>query len=145
MTAFVPSTFTFQNSAGSGTVAGGEAVWITHVAPLWKEDKLRFNGEKQKKKMEYLADSRGYLVFLCDVSRVKWDIVVSLNDIEDRDNVSSCDELFNDVSAQETRADNNEVDVLHDRVRPTCKFWISNLTWYPRWTSLSQGTRNSAL
>jgi hypothetical protein len=75
----------------------------------------------QRDEKAYLANGSGYLFLLCDVSRVEWDIVVALDDVKNGDNVASCSKLVDDMSAQETRAANNEVDVLHDRVSPTCK------------------------
>lgn len=51
------------------------------------------------------------LGLVCDVHGVKWDIVISLDDVEHRNGVPAVDELLHDVATDESAATNNTVNV----------------------------------
>lgn len=60
----------------------------------------------------YFSESRGDLFLVADVTRVKWDIVIALDNVKYRDDVATVKELLNDVPANKTTSTNNEVNVF---------------------------------
>ena len=64
------------------------------------------------KKETRLANSAEDVLFTSDVARIKRDVMVSLDNVEHRDNVGACEELFNNVSTDEAAATNDEVDIF---------------------------------
>lgn len=63
-------------------------------------------------KKTHLANSIEDALLAGDVARVKGNVVVSLDDVKDRDDVATSDEVFDDVSTNETTPTDDEVDVF---------------------------------
>jgi len=60
----------------------------------------------------HLANSIEDVLLAGDVSRKEGDIVVSLDDVKDRNDVATSDELFDNMSADETAPTYDQVDVF---------------------------------
>ena len=65
----------------------------------------------------HFLQSVGDLVLFCDVSSVEWRVMILLYDVEYRHCVTSREQLFNNVSAHETTATENDVDVAGTSLR----------------------------
>ena len=51
------------------------------------------------------------LVYFCYISSVKWGIMILLYNVENRDGVTALEELFDYVSADETAATEDDIDL----------------------------------
>lgn len=60
----------------------------------------------------HLANGVEHVLLVGDVTRVKWDVVVSLNDVEGGNDIAASNEVLDDVSTDETTSTDDEVDVL---------------------------------
>ena len=67
---------------------------------------------KVTRKQTHFANRVKDVLIVCNVSRVKGDVVVSLDDVKDRDDVATSDELFDDVSTDEPAPTDDQVDVF---------------------------------
>ena len=59
----------------------------------------------------HLSQCVGNLVYFCYISSVKWGIMILLYNVEDRDGVTALEELFDYVSADETAATEDDIDL----------------------------------
>ena len=60
----------------------------------------------------HLAESTKNVLLVGNVARIKRDVVMSLDNVEGRDDVATRGEPFDDVSTEETAATDDEVDVF---------------------------------
>ena len=60
----------------------------------------------------HLANRIEDVLFVGDVSGIEGNVVVSLDDVKDRDDVAASEELFDDVSTDETAPANDQVHVF---------------------------------
>jgi len=95
----------------------------TCCAALGKNKEILRKGGEMHQKEDNLFDGVRDLCLVANVARIKWSVVIALNDIKDGHWVTARDESFYDVPAEETAATDDEESVAlrggHEKTKGT--------------------------